>query len=510
MSCDDDIIMKPAFGDEEYRTIEQYMRDNEEFFSIFIELMDSTRLDDALGSYNPHGITYTLFLPTNDAFSEFFNSPNNEYANIDLLLQDLDYCSALVRYHLVTRAIHTNDFPYGALPDSTATGDYLTIGFSDNLDSTVYKVNNLAPIIQTNILNYNGYIQVISKVLEPIIYSSYDWLRDMDDYSIISQTFQVTGLADTMNIFREDEEGRVINNNYTLFIEPDSVFYKEGINSIDDLISLKSPEDQNFKDKNNGLYQFAAYHILEGSHFLDDFETRNYNTYSTFPVRVNAGYNLRINTGVEVFDSIITGSDTIDINYLELDIKNSNILSKNGAIHLLNHVMDVFRPALSKQTYNFAENEPALAEARKDRGGAYFFENDDDFSSLSWSGIDQLIYYATSSSSEKAWNKDYILVDGDFVISYKTPKLMKGSYVFKMRANRRSNENATIQVFIDGKKIGGNINLTFGGTAGDPYGGIFALGAVEFSNTEQHTVTVKSLIPGQFIWDLIQFDLPNN
>ena len=102
------------------------------------------------------------------------------------------------------------------------------------------------------------------------------------------------------------------------------------------------------------------------------------------------------------------------------------------------------------------------------------------------------------------------MIDGDFEINYRIPKIMMGKYAVRMRANRNSPENATIQVFIDGKKVGGNINLTLGGSSSNPYdGGPFTLGNIEFSNTQRHTVTVRSLIPGRFIWDLIQFDLPD-
>jgi uncharacterized surface protein with fasciclin (FAS1) repeats len=510
LSCEDNITRKPAFGDEEYRTIEQYIRDNEEEFSMFIELMELTELDDALGSHNPHGNNYTLFLPTNAAFLEFLELPGDSYDSFDQLLEDISFCYELSRYHLVTGELHSNDFPYGALPDSTASGEYLTMGFSDDLDTTYYKVNNLAPIIRANIQNYNGYVNVISQVLEPIVFTSYDWLIEREGYSIMSAAFEVTGLADTMGIHRMDELGKVIRNEYSLLIEPDSIYFSEGIYTLQDLIALKSPDNQDFKNETNGLYQFAAYHLLEGSHFLDELESRNYNTYASLPIRINTGYDIRINVGTQVFDTLVSGTDTTLIDYLEIDYQNSNILTKNGAIHHINHILDLFQPAISTQTFQFTEEEPILQEALQERGGEYFFENNDDFSNLSWSGVNQLAYYATSSSSEQAWNKDYLMIDGDFEINYRIPKIMMGKYAVKMRANRNSHENATIQVFIDGKKVGGNINLTLGGSSSNPYdGGPFTLGNIEFSNTQRHTVTVRSLIPGRFIWDLIQFDLPD-
>ena len=60
-------------------------------------------------------------------------------------MQDTNLVITLGRYHLVNIALHSNEFPYGALPNTNATGDLLTIGFSTNLDSMVTLVNDVAP-----------------------------------------------------------------------------------------------------------------------------------------------------------------------------------------------------------------------------------------------------------------------------------------------------------------------------------------------------------------------------
>jgi len=508
-SCiEDDIIRKPVFGDEEYRTMEQYIKENEDKYSMFIKVMKITGLDDALGSYNPNGINYTLFLPSNEAFTNFIDKPNDAYNSFEDLLNDSLYINQLVRYHLVTNEIHTNDFPFGSLSDSTITGDFLTIGFSEQLDTTVYKVNNEAPIVDGNIINYNGYIHVISKVLEPIVYDSYEWLDGRPGYTIITEAFEMTGLKDSMGVYRTSKSGIKIENFYTLLLERDSVFVKEEIYNIDDLIARVSPDNQNFRDVNNPLYQFTAYHILEGRHFLDEFITRNYNTYAFLPVNIRTGFEIQINKGVEVFDTLIVGTDTSKVDYLQLDYTNSNILTRNGAIHLINHVMELHKPGKSTQTYQFRGEEPVLQEAFQQKG-TFFFENDNNFAAISWSGVDEISYVASSAASEQAWNKDYLELEGDFVINYRLPKILSGTYDVRMRANRNRRNNATIQVFIDGKKVGGNINLTIGGSNNNPYGGgPFKIGTVEFSNTRAHTVTIKALIPGRLSWDLIQFYVP--
>ena len=110
-------------------------------------------LRDPLSAYNPFGNGFTLFLPTDEAFDRYIqNNPN--YNSFEELVNDKDFVRILGRYHLVNTGLETNEFPYGALPDTTATGDLLTIGFSSDTDTTVYLVNSIANESQ-GIINVN-------------------------------------------------------------------------------------------------------------------------------------------------------------------------------------------------------------------------------------------------------------------------------------------------------------------------------------------------------------------
>ena len=98
-----------------------------------------------------------------------------------------------------------------------------------------------------------------------------------------------------------------------------------------------------------------------------------------------------------------------------------------------------------------------------------------------------------------------LLIDGDFSISYTVPKIVQGSYTVYLQAGAFNSENALIEVYIDGIKIGGLIDLTSGGTAAAPFLAT-ELGTVAFQKYEKHTVKIESLIPGRFLWDYIQFE----
>jgi len=208
---------------------------------------------------------------------------------------------------------------------------------------------------------------------------------------------------------------------------------------------------------------------------------------------------------LNLFDSIPKGDIYEYIDYLEIMVGPSNIQTKNGPVHLVNRVMELFKPNRTQRTFQFYE-DPVIAAIRNEPR-EYVFKNKDmnDFTVLSWSGLEEFVWVKSASSFERASNRDYLIVDGDFSISYEIPQILPGRYGFQIRANADERENATIQVFLDGKKIGGNVNLTTGTRGNNPYG-LINLGIVDLSKYETHTINVRSLIPGQFIWDFIRFE----
>lgn len=489
-----------------------FLYDNEERFSDFIRVMETSQLTDALSSYNPNGERYTLFLPTNEAFDRYLQE-SDKYNSLEDLLADSDVVNAMSRYHVANMMIFSNDFPLGALPDTSLTGDFLTIAFIEGEDSTYYKVNNLALVEVEDLEMTNGVIHVIDHVLEPITFTGYDWLEQNSDYSIIAGLFELTGLKDTLGAFKTNEKGELIKNSYSLLVEADSIFNNSGFHTVEDVVAEFSDGNTDFTSSNNGVWQFTAYHILSEATFLADLKLDeqgqprafNYNTFASLPVQITAGLKIIVNRGVEVFDSIPRGESWEYIDYLEIMVSGSNIQTKNGPVHVVNRVMELYKPGRTQRTFQFYE-DPVIQAIRNDPR-EFVFKNKDmkDFTKLSWSGIDEFIWRKSSSSFEYASNRDYIQVDGDFSISYEIPQILPGRYGFQIRANAARGDNATIEVFLDGKKIGGNVNLTTGGRGNNPYN-LFNLGVVEISRYETHNVTVRSLIPGVLIWDYIRFE----
>ncbi len=503
--CGNDEDISGRFYEGETRSIANFIQSKSEVdsFSRFQQILKIGELETTLKAYNPRGNNYTLFLPNNKAFDRFIENSNN-YGSFQELLDDTDYVKNLARYHVLNMGLERNDFPYGTLPDTTLSGNSLSVAFVENINSTVVKVNNYATILQFNIDLSNGYIHVIDEVLEPVVYSSYEWLEQKTEYSIFTKALEITGLRDSFKI--ESGETEIEYPDNTLFVEYDDVFNKQGILSIDDLKEKYSPNRQDYTASSNGLFQFVAYHILLGSYFLNNFEgiNTNYNTYATSPVSLNAaGLDFKINEGVAIFDTLFANNDTTFINFVQIDYDQSNVLTRNGSIHFIKNVMEPYQPKPKAQTFEFYEE--ALINERKMTPGGYEFKDASKFKVISWKGVEQIAYFKSPSNLSGVLNNDFLVIEGDFSVTYKMPKLLPGKYKLQIIANDEYFNNATIQVFLDGEKIGGNIDLTENPSKWSSMN-TYDVGQRYFTKFEQHQIRIQSLIAGRFTWDGVRFE----
>lgn len=503
-SCDDKEV-EANFEDVEQLTIYDYIVENEEEYSSFLKILEKGGIAKTLSAYNPDGIGYTLFLPNDDAINTFIQE-NDQFNSLDEMLNNTEYSKAFCKYHVVNLGIHSNDFPFGALPEYTLSYDYLTVSFVIETDTSYYKINNQAPVSRPNIELSNGYIHIIDKALIPITQTTYNWLNNNSGYSIFKAAVDLTGYKEIidLNVKNEEEDARP----FTLMIEHDSIFQKQKINSINDLITQISPINDNYADSDNPLNNFVGYHLLTENRFLDDFVgvASNFSTFSDIPVNINGtGLDILINKGKEVFDTIINGPDTTLIDYIRFNYDASNVLTQSGSIHFIDRILKQQQPSKAIQTFEFYEEQ--LFDEFREELGSYVIEDSSALEVIEYSGAD--LFFVQESEESTAWSDDYLQIDGDFKISYQIPKIVQGRYTVILRADAFSQANALIQVFIDGKNVGGLIDLSSGGTANSPFASI-ELGDIDFLRYENHLVEIRSLIPGRFLWDVIRFEPASN
>jgi uncharacterized surface protein with fasciclin (FAS1) repeats len=493
------------FEDQDKMTILDYVTKNKETYSSFLKIMEAGNVDKILSAYNPNSAGYTLFLPTNKAIEQFI-AESNDFNTLEELLADTVYASNFCKYHVVDLGIESDDFPFGALPRLTLSGDILTVSFVNEPDTSYYKINNLAPVTKTNIELSNGYIHLISVALKPIVYTTYDWLQNHPGYSIFKQAVDASGLASFLNFNAKESVGS--QQQFTLLVEHDSVFNKFDVTDFDGLAALVSPGETDYSNPTNPLHEFVAYHILTDLRFLDDFvdAATNYNTYSSVPLYINGvGLDIAINKGKQNYDTLVYEGDTTIVDYVGVNYDASNVLTRSGAIHFIDKIMEIQSPTQATQTFEFYE-EPLLNEFRLEPG-TYIVEDSTALYRIKYTGVDLLFTETTDNIG--AWGNDYLLMDGDFDISYTIPKLVQGSYNVVLGADFFNTSNAVVELSVDGKKIGGLINTATGGSASWPFQGR-NLGKIDILRFEQHTIRIKSLIPGRFCWDYIRFELIKN
>ena len=490
--------VQAEFKDLQKYTIFGFLQENDSTFSSFIKIVQAGGLQATLSAYNPDGNNYTLFAPDNQAVDNFISS-SAQFSSLDQLLNNTSYVEALARYHVVKMGIISNDFPFGAFSEPTLSGDYLNVNFIFGQDTTYYKINNQAPVIKTNIETSNGYVHVVSEMLEPITLNSYGWLKRNPEFSIFVSALEETGFKDTIDVDMKLEDQPL--KPFTMLVEPDSIYNKRGINSLADLEEAISPDRNDYTNMNNPLNLFVGYHILTQSKFLNDMVgiTTNYNTFADIPLSINGKeIDIMINRGKEEF---VWKGDTTD--FVGIYYDESNVVTQSGAIHFVDQVLKPQVPSRNTVSFQFSE-EPNLDEYRV-KGGSYLIDDPEIMEYVTWTGAD-LFYVKSADPNEYAWNKDYLLITGDFSITYNVSKIVPGKYNVILGADTYGSQNAFVEVYVDGNKLGGLVDLTTGGSAGNPWYPAVEVGAVDFKKYDTHTVEIRTLIPGRLRWDYVSFE----
>lgn len=502
-SCTENPPNSITFKDTFNSTIYDYLEENKKEYSDFIAILEQGGIYKTLSAKNPFAAGYTLFLPNNEAVAIFI-AENEQFATLNELLEDQQYVSDLSRYHVLTKAVHSNEFPFGAFPDKTLSEDLLTVSFIITPDSSYYKINNQSAVTDPNTELSNGFIHLIENVLQPVAYTSYEWLDKQPEYSIFKEAVDLTGIRTLIDLdLKAAEQTSLLP--VTILVESNEVLKEAGIQNLNDLINKISPENDDYTNPTNPLYNFVGYHVLKNNYYLDDFqgESSNYITNAEVPLLINGlGNDIAINKGKQILDTLIFGTDTIFIDYVGFLYDQSNVITKSGSIHFIDRLLELQDPSRTQITLQFRE-EPVVNSLRANIGTYRLDDYVESLTRLSWTA-DELFFVREGNESD-ASNDDYIYTEGDFIIHYEIPQIVQGRYNITLRANSFYKYNALVELYIDGKKIGSTVDLTKGATAARPFDEKL-LGTITFNNYREHTIEIRSLIPGRFSWDYIRFD----
>lgn len=293
-----------------------YFENRPELFSSYLEVLGkvhpSKRSESTMKELLAARGNYTCFAPTNEAIQQYLDSL---YGIGQLESNKLSEISDSVATALVFNSIIQNgdnkgyaqtDFEEGALGMTNMNDRFITISFDNDAEGrTLVFVNTDSRIIQSTEDEEveNGFVHTIDRVLSPSNASVADLVMIADNTRFFGALLEYTGWDKKLQQYKDEEwydywvengdipgktqaiPGKDFNPHYpenrlighTIFVETDSVFAVNGINSLSDLKSWLQAnatydDDTNqghttswgddYEDDYNWLNQFVAYHIL--------------------------------------------------------------------------------------------------------------------------------------------------------------------------------------------------------------------------------------------------------
>lgn len=277
-----------------------HLRDNPDFssyYEILGRVHPSKRSSSTMHELLAARGNYTCFAPTNEAIDLYIDS----LLTIgEVSSKEVSELPDSVAEYIVFNSIidHGNNDPIASTEFDKAENyanmndRYITFTYTNAEDgSTVIYANTNSKITELDIEVENGYIHVIDKVLSPSKATVADLIEATPNLSFFGRLLELTGWDDKLLVWRDndyedfEEAGEVISTKtgnsqypehrylgFTVFVEPDSVYEVNGINSVAELMTyLKNNAyydeettsyGEDYTNPENAVNQFVAYHIL--------------------------------------------------------------------------------------------------------------------------------------------------------------------------------------------------------------------------------------------------------
>lgn len=492
--------------------IAAYLDSEGESYAEWVVLLKRLNLFNAL---NLNG-SFTCFVPEKAALRRYLDKRG--YATVeDIPLEEASY---LVRYHIISSFNYsTRSLPNGKLRDTTESGDYLV---TEYVGGSAVTVNGVAKIVRKDIERTNGFIQVLSEVLEPVTETVWGKLQQEERYSIFCAAVALTGYDKKLDRVRQEKNsGREYS---TLFVVNDSIFRAFDIVSLDGLKSALNCTGENYMDVTHPLNRFVGYHILNALYSYNDlanYEMTNMPTGKKQKILYPVG-----NSQTAVIEDISgklfinkgNGGGTL------LDLSRMNMLVRNGVIHEVDNLMLPFEPEPITFVFEFTDFEhvppfAAVANYRTTVNGSNSTVLDPEVFKdyMRWESVPQGAAYVTYKVWYGTWNigsgfpsgseanflyADQLAVNTGNIgwIEINTPVIVKGKYKLKIRTPIGPSRG-TYQVFFDGEKAGSPV-VAEGGYSNKTH----ELGDFEFKETKKHVVRLASVKSGIIELDFMMFE----
>lgn len=462
-------------------------------YSIFTALLSDTGLSSLLSTYGH----YTCFLPTDEAFKNYFAKIGRQYSD----LTD-DEKREIVYNHVIKSAAtdyFSEHFEEGSLPESNMNEKYVTISYqSDGVGgSLIIHVNKTSSIIEKDIEVHNGVIHVIDNVLTSSEEFLLDILESSGEFSIFAEAMKLTHLSDsTEKIIDENyvcpypsgelRKGELTfkvpvtkHYGYTLFAEPDEVMHKEGINSIEDLKTFArryygNEDEADYTSRKNALNKFVAYHILDRQMSTNSFIYNGACTSANFMSERKEYYETMYTYRLMEIKAGNKINTLRDGTYVGLNETKSNLSGVNGFVHSLTSMLvydeDVMvNDVLNKRIrFDFYNVPPELTNnnirwqlvGMADASG-YVIPNDFCSKHLWFSDETEITMWADDSWTN--FEADELKLNGWYDFVLRMLPVPPGSYEIRL-GYRQESWRGIAQLFVDGEIQGIPRDLRIAGT----------------------------------------------
>lgn len=268
-------------------TVASYLEQYPETYSSFVTILKKGNRYNLMEAYGD----YTCFAPTNEAIARYLFEQDSIYRNppagrdsiitgvYSTNIEDLsaEKCKEIAQTHIIPVEYKTNAIN-GVIPTMNLNDRYLSYDIAVGAKK---MVNGYAEITDPDIEVENG---IVHGGLTAVLHLSTNTLpvqlEDHECFSLFAEAMKATGIDELLHEIEDPDyecdgtEGPKYQENaattarplkrlygYSVFAEPDSIFFEAGIKSLSEL-KKKCVEWYGINDEDEALYQFIAYHII--------------------------------------------------------------------------------------------------------------------------------------------------------------------------------------------------------------------------------------------------------
>lgn len=209
-------------------------------FSTFCYYLRRTGLLDSLGAEGP----FTVLAPDDNAFKNLLYPPDT----VGTLTQRM-------RYHILKGKVSLRALPLGMNQElPAADGKKVWVSKWTKGVDTLITVNG-CPVSQTDVTTSNGYLNILSDVMELETHTAIeDMLKNDENLTIFSTALNRTGLFDFIRT----------NKNVTILAPDNNAFRSNGIiTSMEQVLTMDL----------DSLTQLMKHHLMSGRKFMYDIVT---------------------------------------------------------------------------------------------------------------------------------------------------------------------------------------------------------------------------------------------